>query len=217
MIIKKLKLKHFSIIFSIFGILVLYLISTLTQPIAIELKDIQKYEGKEITTKGTVKDSYLTKYGSQIITIEQNGAEIKIFIEDEIDADFGDIIKVTGNVQKYKDEWELIINDKHQIKILEKWKDQQIPLKALAANPLKYDGLNINISGRIDSLFDDYFYLKDDNYEHSLPVYHNNRYNLDNGNKVYVYGKYIYDEENFRYKIIFTQENHGVFPLDSEK
>ena len=40
------------------------------------------------------------------------------------------------------------------IKILEKWKNTPFPVWQLAQQPTKYLGLNVNVSGRVDAVFD---------------------------------------------------------------
>ena len=115
-----MKLKYFSLIFSISGILILYLISKLSQPVLINISEMHDYEGKSVTIKGLVKEHHLTKYGSQIITIIDNSATTEIFVEGKMDIEYGDTIQVTGEVQKYQDKLELIVNNNQQIKILQK-------------------------------------------------------------------------------------------------
>ena len=95
-----MKLKHFSLMFSFIGLLVLYLISILSQPSIINLNEIAEFEGKRITTEGVVTNYYSTKFGSQIITIEENKSSAVVFMEGKIEVEFGDKIKVTGEVQK---------------------------------------------------------------------------------------------------------------------
>ena len=75
-----MSIKYFSVIFSIAGITILYLISTLSQPAVIELCEIPDYEGKQVTTEGTVINHYSTKHGSQIITIEDNNITTTVFV-----------------------------------------------------------------------------------------------------------------------------------------
>ena len=145
-----LNLKHYSLIFALVGILSLYYLSTLTEPVEINLNELPKYEGKLITTKGTVIDYDTTKYGSQIIKIEHENATATVFVEGETSVEYGDLIQVTGEVQKYEDIWEIIINEPNNVKILKKWNTSCIPIWQLAKNPLKYVDLNINISGIVD-------------------------------------------------------------------
>lgn len=75
----KMKLKYFSLIFSIAGIVLLYFLSTLTQPVLIELHEIPEYEGKQVIVEGIVTEHHVTSYGSQIITIANDNVTTTVF------------------------------------------------------------------------------------------------------------------------------------------
>ncbi len=209
----KIKLKHFSVIFAIAGIALLYFISTLTQPAVIEIQELSKYEGKQVTVEGYVTDYFETAQGSQIITIEENNHTLTIFLEGKTTVDYGDIIKATGEVQKYKGEWELVVNNEKFVKIIEKWKDNTILIWQLGSNPERYKNLNVNVTGYIDYVYDDYFYLTDSDNKYSLVISYNslNNISLYVGQKVNVAGKFIFDETDFRYKITLSDDSYGIW------
>jgi hypothetical protein len=123
-----MKFKHCSLIFSIVGIFVLYFLLKLSQPEAISIYETPKYEGKLVSVEGRVIEYHLTKYGSQIIKIENNNITTSIIIEEEIEIEFGDRIRVTEDVQKYKEEWEFVVNSVNLVKIIEKWGNRSFPL-----------------------------------------------------------------------------------------
>ena len=213
-----MKLKHFSLIFSILGILVLYLLSLLSQPAIIGLHEISEYEGKQITTEGIVTNHYTTKYGSQIITIEENNSSAIVFIEGKIDVEYGDKIQATGQVQKYKNSWEIMADDERSVKIITKWHNISFPLWQLAENPAKYRGLNVNTTGYIETLTDSCFYLVDIDEKHSLTVFYNSLENnsLYPGQKVSVAGKFSFDEKNFKYILEVYDETHKIIAITEE-
>jgi len=213
-----MKLKHFSVIFSLVGISLLYFISLLSKPIVIDLVNLSEYEGKQITTEGIVTNYYSTKYGSQLITIEDYNASATVFSEIYAEVEYGDRIRVTGEVQKYNDEWEIIVNDKHSISVIKKWENISMPLWQIAQNPQRYDGLNVNVTGFVDSVYDDYFYLADENDEHFLFVFYNAYENekIYPGQKVNLRGLFKFDTENFRYILTTDGENHAIFPFNGE-
>lgn len=209
---KKLILKHYSLIFSVVGILVLYFLLRTSQSTMISINEISKYEGKQVTIEGTVLEHHLTKYGSQIIEIENDNATTTVFIEGKIELEFGDKIQATGEIQKYEGEWEIVVNSINLVKIIEKWKNSSFPLWQLAENPNKYLGLNINVSGYIDYISNSYFYLSDFDRKYSLPVFYTLVENLtiSPGLKISVYGQFLFDEENFRYKLELNQKIHRI-------
>ena len=207
-----MKLKHFSLLFSIGGVLLLYFLSELTTPPLIEIHEMPNYEGKQVTIEGLVIDHRLTKHGGQIITVGGENATATIFVEGNADLEYGDKIQATGEVQKYKDTWELVINDNRFVIILEKWQNLSMPLWQLAENPTKYLGLNVNVTGFIESVSNAYFYLVDIEQKHSLIVFYNLFENLTiyPGQKVSVSGKFTFDEEQFRYQLELCEEKHGI-------
>lgn len=207
-----MQLKYFSLLFSIAGITLLYVLSTLSQPLIIELCELPEYEGKQVITEGTVTEHHTTTYGSQIITIKEDNATIIIFVEGAVELEYGDKIQVTGTVQKYKDDWEIVVNDERFIILLEKWQNISFPLWQLAENPTKYDGLNVNVTGYVDVIYDSYFYLVDETEEHSLIVFCNpSEHNVSYpGQKVNVAAQFTFDEEAFQYKLTLCEEMHHI-------
>jgi len=208
-----MKLKHLSVLFSIAGILFLYFISTLTQPVLISLAEIPEYEDKQVIVEGTVTDYQDTTYGSQIITIEDDNISVSVFIEGNIGVDYGDTIQATGKVQKYNDGWEIVVDNERLVNILQKWQNISIPILQLAKNPTKYVGLNINVTGHVDMIYDSYFYLIDADELYSLFVSCNPLLYgaLNPGEPVNVAGQFTYNEEEIRYTLILCKEIHGVF------
>lgn len=206
-----MNIKGYSILLSIIGIATLYFISTLSQPVQIELQEIPNYENKKITTEGSVKDFYTTKYGNQIITIKNNNFSAVVFAETEIDIEPGDIIKTTGKVQKYQNTWEIIVDNNRQISILKKWENTSIPLWYLSQKPSKYLDINVNITGFVDSIFENHIRLTDNEGKYFLLVFfdtYNNK--VYPGREVNIRGKFTYDKDNFRYILILSNEKHNI-------
>jgi uncharacterized protein YdeI (BOF family) len=213
-----MNLKYYSILFAIIGISVLYAMTLFSKPVVIELSKLPQYEGKQITTQGIVKNYYSTKYGNQMITIEDNNASATVFSEEEITVEYGDKIRVTGEVQKYNDCWEIIVNDKRSITIIQKWENISMPLWQIVQNPGRYEGLNVNVSGYVDSLYDDYFYLIDEKGDYSILVFYNS-YEPEAvypGQKVSVAGLFSFEKENFRYVLSICDRTHKISPAAGE-
>ena len=213
-----MKLKHFPLIFSILGVSLLYLLSMLSNPTVIELSEIQEYDGKQIIAEGIVTDYHTTTYGSQIITIENNNTRAIVFVEGEIFVEYGDLIEATGAVQKYKGEWEIVVDDERHIKILRKWNNISFPLRQLAENPERYEGLNVNVTGVTDLVYDTYFYLIDEDDIYSVFVFYTpvEQNFLHPGKKVKVAAKFYFDEEDLRYKLTVSEETHKITFLSDE-
>jgi len=210
-----MNLKYFSLLFSTLGILLLYGMSILSQPAIIDLCELPEFEGKKITTTGVVTRHHTTNYGSQMINIQNNNSSAVVFLEGEILVEYGDKICATGDVQKYGDEWEIMVSDRRFVKIVEKWQNISCPLWQLAENPTYYLGLNVNVSGFVDDVFEDYFFLCDLDEKYVLKIYFSSYETgyLFPGQRVKVAGIFVFDEKNFRYALRISDENHGVFPM----
>jgi len=207
-----MKLKQFSVIFSVVGILILYLIPKISDPSIIWISEIPNYEGKQVSVIGVVTKIYLTKYDSQIITIKDGNSTTTVFVEGQIDAEYGDKIQVTGEVQKYNDDFEIVVSDNSFVKILEKWHNISLPLWQLAQTPTKYIGLNVNVTGYIESISNSYFYLADTEGNYSLIVSYLLVKNITilPGQKISASGKFLFDEKTFRYKLEISDDKHGI-------
>lgn len=215
-----MEFKYFVIILSVVSILFLYFLSTLSQPIEIELSEISNFEGKEVIVKGTVTNHRITTYGSQIIEIkdilQDNTSEVIVFVEGETLVEYGDEIQATGKVQKYEDEWEVVVDDKRYVKILQKWNNITTPLWQLAENPSKYLDLNINTSGIIERDYESYFYLTDSEGQYSVVVYYDPSlfFNISEGDKITVGARFVYDSATLRYVLMTNQETNSLILLE---
>jgi hypothetical protein len=207
-----MKLKYFSMIFSILGILILYIISKFSQAPLILISEIKDFEGKQVTINGIVIEHHTTKFGSQIIKISDENCSLEIFLEGNVDVEYGDKVQATGEVQNYKDSWELIVNDIRQLCVLEKWENISFPLWQIAENPTRYLNINVNVTGFIESVSNAYFLLVDLEKKHSLIIYYSISKNITlyPGQKICALGKFSFDEKNFRYMLDICEENHGI-------
>ena len=208
-----MKLKRLSLLFATSGTLFLYFLSILSEPYVVDLSDLPNYAGKKITTNGVVTEYFTTKYASQMITIKNENFTAIVYLEGICDVEYGDRIQATGEVQKYMDDWEVIVDNKKNLKIVEKWDNVSFPIWQLAQNPTKYLGLNVNVTGYIESIFDSYFYIVDIENKHSLVVFYDSYAGLSlyPGKKVCISAKFLFDEKNLRYKLELFEENHGIF------
>jgi len=217
----KIQLKYFVVLLSVVCITLLYFLSTLSQPILIELNEVPDYEGKQVIVEGTVTEHYITTFGGHIINIKdmdnQSNFEVIVFIEEETMVEYGDKIKATGKVQKYNDEWEVVVNDARFVEIIQKWNNITFPLWQLAKNPSKYVGININVTGMVERDYDYYFYLADSDEEHSIIVNYDSSkfHNFTQGDTVYVQGQFVYDEKTMRFAINVEEEKHRISVMET--
>ena len=216
-----MEFKYFVIILSVTCIFFLYYLSTLSQPSYIHLVEISNYEGKQVVVEGIVTEQYTTTYGGQIIEIkeQQNDEHVGIiFVEEVTSVEYGDKIQATGKVQKYKDDWEVVVNNKKQIQILQKWSNLEVPLWQLAEDPNKYVGTNVNVTGIVDRVYDSYFYLVDSEDEYSIAVYYDSTryYNISQGDFVCVGGRFIYEAESLRFVLSSKDDEHHLYQIEED-
>jgi cytochrome c-type biogenesis protein CcmE len=196
--------KHFVMLFAVIGIVVLYLVSVVSQPEHVTLNDVKNNEGKNVTVKGIVVEKYQTKNGNTIMEIRDDNTNISVFHEGYVNAKIGDEIRVTGRVQKYKNMYEIVASE---IEILKKWDKNYIELKQLKSNPEKYEGTNINVTGFAVSIKHNEFYLSDNISKIKVVITKSTSLPPEN-QKIFVKGKMRYDENMFEYFI--ELEGHGV-------
>ena len=178
------------------------------------------FEGKDVIVQGTVTQHHTTTYGGHMITItdmkNDSTFEIIVFVEEETSVEYGDMIQATGNVQKYNDEWEVVVNDARFVTILQKWSNITFPLWQLAENPRRYEGINVNVTGIVERDYDTYFYLGDFEEEHSLVVCYDSSFyhNFSQGDSVYVQGVFLYDEDTLRFTLQVIEEYHKISVIE---
>ena len=213
-----MKLKYFSLLFSFFGILFLYFLSKISQPILIEIAEMEKYDGREVTVRGIIKEYNVNRFGNQIITIFDKNQTAEIYIEGITDVEYGDKIQVTGTVEKYQKKIEIVVSDTRQVKLLKKWQNITIPLRQIAQNPTRYIGLNVNVSGFVEFISNDNFYIVDLENKHSILVEYLNYRDVTiyPGQRINVFGKFSFDEKNFRYKLKVFEEIHRIIQANQE-
>jgi hypothetical protein len=87
-----------------------------------------------------------------------------------------------------------------------------MPLWQLSSSPTKYEGLNVNVTGYVDTIYDTYFYLNDPEGNYSIIVFCNpSKYNIHSGQKVNVAAKFSFNNEEFRYRLDISDETHSIF------
>jgi len=178
---------HLQLIFAVAGVCILYILSNFSSPPEIKIKDLWKYDGKEVTIEGKVKN----KVGK---LFEVSDGNATAFVYTNNNFSYGDKIKVTGNVD---------INNKgaiiyaHEIKLIKKWNENCLSVPYLAENFEDFIGCNVNITGYIYSIYSDYFYLTDETGEYEIKVYYDAS-QFNQFDKVYVEGIVKYNSHKMQ-------------------
>jgi len=219
-----MKIKYLIVLFSVLGISLLYCCAQFSKPALVNLHELPEYEGKQVIVQGIVSRYYTTTYGGQLITIQTaNSSQPEfsaiVFTESPIEVEYGDIIQASGEVQRYQNQWEITTQTEQDITIVSKWQNISFPFWQLAENPQRYTGINVNITGLIDRVYDTYFYLIDDTEDYCIMVTvdYDEKENISQGNHVNIQGLFTYDIENMRYIIEVTDPSHGIVYYREEK
>lgn len=188
------------------GIISLYFISFLSQPSHVELKDIWKHNGEKIIVEGIVKN----KKGN-LIEISNGNATGKVYCE-KADVEYGDLIRVCGDVGKYGDDFAVYADE---IELIEKWNRNTLSLPYLAENYERYVGMNVNVTGYIYSKYKGYFYMTDEYIEYKVKVYCEDEIPFEEYEKVYVNALFLYNPKSMRFYLKIFDESHGIFRAGS--
>ncbi len=211
-----MKFKYIVVFLSILSLLILYGVSRISQPELVSLSILSNYEGQQVLVQGVVTTYRSTNFGSQLITLRDSDNEFTtavLYIEEgDVFVEFGDTIQATGQVQRYKDQWEVVISNPQLITIVQKWNNTSFPLWQLAEHPTRYLQSNINITGIITKKQQSTFVLTDPTEAYTLevscPV--SDSVLFSNGDAVAVSGRFIYEPHTLRFLVQLTEPNHRV-------
>lgn len=213
-----MKFKYLVIFLSILSLVALYGISILSQPKEVSLSKLSDYDGQQVNVQGIVTTYRGTAFGTQLITLRDpynEFASALLYIEGAVSVEFGDTIQAIGQVQRYKDQWEIMVSNPQLVTIIQKWGDTSFPLWQLAEHPTRYLDININVTGIITKKQPATFILSDPTETYSLDItcssYDSSLFS--NGDSVAVAGRFIYEPRTLRFIIQLTEANHRITKL----
>ncbi len=218
-----MELKYTLVLISLIGIFLLYVLSSFSQPETISLEDLEQHEGKKITVTGIVLTNQFTSYGNQIIEIIDNkangsGFKATVFSQKEASVEYGDYIQVIGTVQQYNGAWEIVTDNEHAIRVLQKWQNTSFPIQQLSQYPERYIGIHVNVTGIIEQKSDTNYYLNDHGGKYSLLIRINPPLieSVIPGELVSVKSTFTYDEQNLRYVLDTKNEPNPIAVIAEE-
>jgi hypothetical protein len=207
-----MKFKYLILYLALVSLALLYLLSLFSSPVQISMRNVSDYSGQKVAIQGIVTAYRTTSFGSQLITlrdVDNDTCSVLVYLEGEISIQYGDIIQAVGEVQRYKDQWEVMVSNPQFISILQRWNNQVSPLWQLAEHPNRYLDTNINVTGIITQKQTASFILTDETKKYLLHVSCNAVYcaPFSNDDSVAVAGRFIYDSSSFRYILQVTEQN----------
>ena len=213
-----MKFKYLIILIAVGSLISLYVLSLISQPVLVPLSTLQTYNGQQVVVQGVVTEYRTTTYGTQLITIRerQNSTNsVILYIEGELLVEYGDMIKATGEVQQYKNQWEIVINDPQTLVILQKWHSLSFPLWQLALHPENYLDTTVNITGIASQTSGSSFTLTSTDGKYSIDVTYQSScpHQFTKGDTVAVGARFLYDPTTCRFFLKATEETHGIWKI----
>jgi len=211
-----MKFKYLIILIALGSLLGLYILSLFSQPVLVPLSKLQAYTGQQIIVQGIITDYRTTTYGSQLITIRdtQNSTNsVVLYIEGELLVEYGDTIQATGDVQHYKNQWEVVVNNPQDIVILKKWNHPSFPLGQLALHPEHYLDVTVNVTGIVTQTSGSSCLLASTDGIYSIEVVYQSTcpHQFSKGDTVTVGARFVYDATTCRFLLRATDETHGIW------
>jgi hypothetical protein len=189
-------------------ILLLYFLGAISHPSEVNISDVKKYEGKKVVVGGMlVKKECGEK--SEVLTIKDGNYSAKVFVYGSTDAGYGDKIKVSGEVRRYGGEIEIFAD---KVEICERWDGESMPLWQLSENFVRYVGTNVNVTGYINGIYKDYFYLTDFEQEYKIKVFYPKNFGpgIEDYDHVYVKALFDYNPKKMCMYMEIKGDEHGV-------
>jgi hypothetical protein len=211
-----MKFKYLIIFITIGLLFALYVLSLFTHPVLISFSDIPAYTDQQVIIQGIVTDYRTTAYGSQLITIADtlnHTNSVLLYVEGEAPIEYGDMIQATGEVQQYKNQWEIVVNNPHFIIVLQKWDYLVFPLWELALHPDSYLNTNVNVTGIVTAPSGSSFLLASTDGKYSIEVIYQSScpHQFSKDDTVTVKARFLYDAATCRFLLSVTQSTHGIW------
>ena len=209
-----MKFKYLVVVLSLVSLVVLYLLSGLSQPTVVPFSDLPANEGKQVLVQGIVAGCQTTSTGSTLVTLRSNDAEntttITLYVEGQLTLEYGDVVQVTGTVQQYNNQWELDVANPQSVTILTHWGDRSLPLSQLAKNPGRYVDTNVNVTGVVGTVSSSSFMLQDSDASVPVSFTHASTVSFSKGDQVAVRAQFLYDEATLSYQLKVTDAAKDV-------
>lgn len=157
---------HLAVLFAVVGIIVLYSISSLSEPEHIRLDEIPDHVGEDVVVQGVVIDHETTVRGDAELLIYGDTTTLEVVVEDyDKNIEINRMIKLQGEVREFRDQYELVAVTDSSIEVIGEYETELV----LLADMGEYLNQYISIEGVI---VDEYIYGGGGLY---LDLFQNNR------------------------------------------
>jgi DNA/RNA endonuclease YhcR with UshA esterase domain len=209
-----MKSKYLLILISIGLIFLLYFIAGLSNPIELSSYDqgnLANYANRIVRLEGTVIESKVTDFGSQLVKIKSKGDTVMVFLQyANPRIREGDGVIARGKIQNYKGKWELLVTSEKDLEVKQSLA-KLVSLQELASSPKQWERLKIKVTGKATSPHPYYFYLQSEDDRYKLEVLAPLPKDVVGGDKVTVVGIFSWDKERFGYYLDARSSDCFIF------
>jgi hypothetical protein len=213
-----MKFNYIIIFVSIISLLTLYGVSLLSDPEPVSLSSLPSHTGQQVRVQGIVTEYRTITYNTQLITVrdDENESSLAIlYIDGTTPVEYGDTIQAVGQVQRYNNQWEIMVSNPQFVNIVKKWGASAFPLWQLAEHPQKYLDTNVNITGVIRQTQPTGLILSDplDTYHLDVICDSASIATFSAGDSVAISGRFIYDPKSLHFFLKVSSDYHRILLL----
>ncbi len=158
------------------------------------LGDLAPRDGQTVTFSGVARDVAPLRAGTLALLESQSGSA-RLFIEGNANLQPGDRVSGRGRVERFRSDWELVAL---QVRV-EPGPGESAGVAQVAAEPWRYLGKGVNLTGRVDRVFSQSAHLADE-FGQSLLKVENPPPGLRAGDWISLRGALLYDPENLEFR-----------------
>jgi hypothetical protein len=207
--------KHTILALSISSLLILYILTTTTQPPTITLDQTAAYDGQRVTITATIHTIQTTTTGAQHITLHQPNTTtpLTIYLTTPLPLQYGDTIQATGTITHYQNTYQLTTDTTNAITILSHHTGPNTPLWQLAQHPTTYQDTTITTTGTVDKTTQTTFTLKDTTTPTTITV-NGATTQPPKNSRITIHARLLYDTTTLRYSLQLI--NTTSYTIDQE-
>ncbi|MEM3086984.1 MAG: hypothetical protein QXO51_04980 [Halobacteria archaeon] len=158
------------------------------------LGDLAPYDGQPVAFAGVARDVAPLAAGT-LVLLESPTGSARLFVEANATVEPGDRVSGRGRVERFRGEWEVVAPEVR----VEPGPGESVGVAQVAAEPWRFLGRSLNLTGRVDRLFERSLHMED---EFSLTVLkvENPPPGLRAGERATVKGALLYDPERLEFR-----------------
>lgn len=158
------------------------------------LGDLAPLDGQSVSFSGVARDVAPLAAGT-LVLLESESGSARLFIEGNGSVDPGDRVSGRGRVEKFRGEWELVTPRVG----VEPGPGESAGVAQVAAEPWRYLGKALTLTGRVNRVFEKSLHLQD---EFGLTVLkvENPPSGLRAGDRASLRGALVYDPEKLEFR-----------------